>query len=61
MHQKYYYLINLVNRTDPQKGADNRIDTLWATLQQTDLSTDKMVFGPIHVFLIINYSNETNL
>ena len=33
---------------------DNRIDTL-----QADLSTDRVVFGPIHVFLIINHSKET--
>ena len=31
------------------------------TLQQTDLSKDRMVFGQIHIFLIMNHSNETNI
>ena len=30
--------------------ADNQIDTFGLTLQHTDLSTDDMVFGPIHIF-----------
>ena len=40
------------NQLFAHKGADNRIDTLRA-----DPPT---VFGPIHIFLIMNHSNSSN-